>query len=98
VFFSPSDICVYYTFILIFKFILINLLHVLFILKIEGVFGKRKIQLKRTEMSYFLITAGVVGCGGAGPLSSVWLDLSVEITGSLIPCLLALTLYNKINS
>jgi len=35
------NICVCYNFILIFKFILIYLLHVLFELKIEGIFGKK---------------------------------------------------------
>jgi len=42
-------------FIFIFKFILIYLLHVLFVLKIEGIFG-RKIQSKRTEKGSFLYT------------------------------------------
>jgi len=42
------------TFFLIFKFILIYLLHVLFVLKIEGIFGKRKSQPKRTERDSFL--------------------------------------------
>jgi len=32
---------VFVTFVLIFKFILIYLLHVLFVLKIEGIFGKK---------------------------------------------------------
>ena len=34
---------------LIFKFILIYLLHVLFVLKIEGIFGKRKSQSERAD-------------------------------------------------
>jgi len=35
-----------YVFILIFKFILIYFLHVLFVLKIEGIFGKKNIIQK----------------------------------------------------
>jgi len=42
------------TFFLIFKYILIYLLHLLFILKIEGIFRKRKCQPKTAEGSYFL--------------------------------------------
>jgi len=42
------------TFFLIFKFVLIYLLHVLFLLKIDGIFGKRKSQLKGAERDYFL--------------------------------------------
>ena len=37
------------TFFLIFKFILIYLLHVLFVLKIEGIVGKRKISPKEMK-------------------------------------------------
>jgi len=46
---------VFVTFFLIFKFILIYLLHVLFVLKNEGIFGKRKSQLKKVEMVIFFI-------------------------------------------
>jgi len=45
--------CVCYIFFIV-KVILIYLLHVLFVLKIEGIFGKRKSQLKRAEKDYFL--------------------------------------------
>jgi len=37
------------TFFLIFKFILIYLLHVLFVLKIKGIFEKRKSQPNKTN-------------------------------------------------
>ena len=43
-----------YTFILIFKFTFIYLLYVLFVLKVEGNFGKKKSQLKRAKTYYFL--------------------------------------------
>jgi len=39
---------------LIFKFILIYLLHILFVLKIEGNYKKRKNQPKRAKMNLFL--------------------------------------------
>jgi len=48
------DICVCYTFILIFKFILIYLLHMLFILKIDEIFRKRKSQPEKTKRGSFL--------------------------------------------
>jgi len=37
---------VFVTFVLIFKFILIYLLHVLFVLKIKGIFGKKNLTQK----------------------------------------------------
>jgi len=43
-----------YTFILIFEFTIIYLLYVLFVLKLEGNFGKRKSQPKRVKTCYFL--------------------------------------------
>ena len=46
---------VFVTIFLIFKFILIYLLHVLFVLKIEGIFENRKSQSKRVESSFFFI-------------------------------------------
>jgi len=45
---------VFVTFVLIFKFILIYLLHVLFVLKIE-VFLERKIQPKSAEKVVFFL-------------------------------------------
>ena len=47
--------------LLIFKFILIYLLHVLFILKIEGIFGRKKSQPKRAENGCFLYTSEKTG-------------------------------------
>jgi len=44
---------VFFTFVIIFKFILIYLLHVLFVLKIKGIFGE-KIQPKSVESDGFL--------------------------------------------
>jgi len=44
---------VFVTFVLIFKFILIYLLHVLFVLKIEGIFGKKN-SSKSAERGNFL--------------------------------------------
>jgi len=44
---------VFVTFVLIFKFNLIYLLHVLFVLKIKGIFGG-KIELKSVERGSFL--------------------------------------------
>jgi len=41
-------------FFLIFKFIFIYLLHMLFVLKIEGIFKRKKSQSKRTERCYFI--------------------------------------------
>jgi len=41
-------------FILIFEFILVYLLYVLFVLKVEGNFKKRKSQLQRVKTCYFL--------------------------------------------
>jgi len=49
------DICVGYTFILIFKFMIIYLLYVLFILKIVGIFEKRKVSLKELKEVIFFI-------------------------------------------
>ena len=46
------------TFVLIFKFILIYLLHVLFVLKIE-VFLERKIQPKSAERGSFLFICSI---------------------------------------
>jgi len=45
---------VFVTFILIFKFILIYLLHALFVLKIKGIFERKKIQPKIAERDCFL--------------------------------------------
>jgi len=42
------------TFFLIFKFILIYFLDVLFVFKIESIFGKRKSQPRKTKKDYFL--------------------------------------------
>jgi hypothetical protein len=50
---------VFVTFILIFKFIFIYLLHI-FVLKIEDIFGKRKRQLSSPERGYFLYLGGGV--------------------------------------
>jgi len=46
---------VFVTFVLIFKFILIYLLHVLFILKIEGIFEKEKASPKMLKGVVFFI-------------------------------------------
>jgi len=49
------NIYVCYTFILIFKFILMYLLHVLFVLKIEGHFWKEKVNSKEMKDVIFFI-------------------------------------------
>ena len=45
---------VFVTFVLIFKFILLYLLHVLLVLKIKCIFRRKKIQPKNAERDSFL--------------------------------------------
>ena len=54
VFLQGDKYNVFLQFFLIFKLTLIYLFHILFVLKIKGMFGKRKSQFKRTERGYFL--------------------------------------------
>jgi len=49
------DICVCYTFILIFKFILIYLLHVLFVLKLRAFLERKKVSPKELKEVVFFI-------------------------------------------
>jgi len=52
---EKTDVCVCYIIILIFKFIFIYLLHVLFVLKINGIFGRKKFNLKMMKRVIFFI-------------------------------------------